>query len=115
MNQFTKFMEIVLLQSVYVFTKYLLSLLYKTWMQILYSVCFYMCTCYNVVFCNHPTVPGVPYFVEVRVMESVRGLGLPRASSVFFSQETGQELSVMLCTQPSPLSLQYHVILPHRC
>ena len=31
-------------------------------------------------------------------MESVRGLGLPRASSVFFSQETGQELSVMLFT-----------------
>ena len=55
----------------------------------------YMCTCYIVVFCNHPTVPGVPYFVEVRVMESVRGLGLPRASSVFFSQETGQELSVL--------------------
>ena len=43
-----------------------------------------------------PTDPGVPYFVEVRVIESVRGLGLPRASSVFFSQETGQELSVML-------------------
>ena len=75
-----------------------------------------MCTWYIVVFCNHPTVPGVPYFVEVRVMESVRGLGLPRASSVFFSQETGQELSVMLCTQPSEILLFHHnVILPHRC
>ena len=40
-------------------------------------------------------VPGIPYFVEVRVQESMRGLGLPIQTDVFFSQETGEALLSM--------------------
>ena len=42
--------------------------------------------------CCMYVVPGIPYFVEVRVQESIRGLGLPIRSDVFFSQVTGEVL-----------------------
>ena len=42
--------------------------------------------------CCMYAVPGTPYFVEVQVLESIRGLGLPRQTGVFFSQETGEML-----------------------
>jgi netrin-G3 ligand len=41
-------------------------------------------------------VPGIPYFVEVRVQESMRGLGLPRQTGVFFSQETDADASAQV-------------------
>ena len=46
--------------------------------------------------CDCYIVPGVPHVVEVRVIGSLSELGPPRASSVFFSQESGQELSVIV-------------------
>ena len=41
------------------------------------------------------TDPGTPYFVEVRVQESMRGLGEPIQTGIFFSQETGEALLSM--------------------
>ena len=46
--------------------------------------------------CDCYIVPGVPHVVEVRVIGSLSELGPPRASSVFFSQESGQELPVIV-------------------